>query len=793
VFLTKITGVEDANLTGNIRDSKGNPGKDAHVYLIDTNASHDGANIFGLDDSHVIMTRADTDGDYAFDNAYTGNFSLMARVGSSRYYFGNETDVNLTAGANTRDLVYDDYNDGSTVYVKVFNTTSDNKHKLVDVDEIIIYDDVNNTWNSATTNPVGIRVTDGDNYYLIVRAPGYMTHIEKITVDGYTSISVYLDESAATTRVTNITFTDWENVAFSTTETRQFDDSPAYRNNEWGIFQSGIIRYDADRIFGNGDGTLSSAEANAYETFLNTIGPDGDYTWDKFNVDSKGEDDIGYEYSNYAVTLDAGGSRVNSTSTLQFDYTYDLKAAKEIKAYKVEIKVDHENATVDLPDGYEIVDELSLASHDENDTTIVYVNGTGQGEFECARNVSPTPVIELTDDFIPDDGIYLYRAGEYIEFNASKSHDRGSPYGGIMSYEWTFEGIGTNDTPVAVWKFIEGTYNITLNVTDNAGGFNEANITLIVDSTPPDVNFSVEPDGVNQGPFVEGNTIVYLNITNLTDTNGIHDNVTWDLGDGNVTGITSADDRNITHQYHYLNLSMLTGENEYTYTINLTVRDRAGNENMVSHTVRVNNTRRPTAHFEITNDLVGGDGRYVFNADENITFNATASHGQDMEIINYTWDFGDDTPLAYEEVVNHTYVENEKYNATLTVKDEVGGTTTVNKTIYVDNLEPTVIFEIEGAWLHDGWYYIDQKNNTPNTPEDYLFNLTANGTHDNGPIGNLTGLYNFTWSFGAPDKPPSSAGLVDECLSNVATTYLFSDITRDNKNFTIENVTHYYY
>jgi len=813
IQLTRINEA-DANITGQVKDNEGNPGSDAYVYFMDTNAAHDGENLFGQTEPNTIMVEANENGNYNIDNAYVGDFDVVVRIGSSRYYYGAQTSVTLTEGANPAlDIVYDDWGNDHTIYVKVFNS---NDQKISNA-EIILYDTVNNMWNSVTSSPGGVTVPNG-TYDLIVRARGYRTHIEQIVVTDEKSIQVVLDDGQYTVTTTDITFNDWEDASYDSIIESQFDHGPFYRSNEFRLFNSGIIRYDIDRIFGNGDGTLNGIEAGAYQTFLNSIiGPDGDTTRTDFMVN-----DVEYTYEDFTVTFDAGTTDTKSNDTLDFVYSYDLTSDIEadtmyvviynmnVRALAVDessIKEYTENAIVRLPAGFEVTYEKDCGScyytieHAENDTNIVYINGTyqfgkyGNSEFHSRENDLPTPVIELSEDFMPGDETYLFKANEYIEFNASNSNDNYSPFGKIISYEWTFDDstreVEKNFTAVAVRKFSEGTYDVTLKVTDNAGGSNEKNITLIIDGTPPNVDFSAEPEMVDQGSSENEKTRVFLNITTMDDLNGIFDEFSWDLGDGTINIVTELDERNITYYYPDLNITKLTGENEneYVYTINLTIWDKAGNENTATRDVKVNNTKRPSAVIYISDDLDSNDELNVYKTGENITFDASDSEGDGTEIIAYTWDFGDGTPDSDEKVVNHSYDQNGIYDVTLTVQDEFGATTTQNITIYIDDQAPTVFFDLVDGWMSEGWYFINQKNDT-NTIEEYLLNLTANGTKDNGDVGDFLGLYEFSWDFGEPDKPFYQG----QNMSAIDTPLEFTLLNNSAKNVSFDNnVTYHYY
>jgi hypothetical protein len=73
------------------------------------------------------------------------------------------------------------------------------------------------------------------------------------------------------------------------------------------------------------------------------------------------------------------------------------------------------------------------------------------------------------------------------------------------------------------------------------------------------------------------------------------------------------------------------------------------------------------------------------HAGENATFTAIAFDPDGGSITNYTWDFGDGTePVeTITETVKHAFDEWRNYNVTLTVADDEGDKTTVNRTVPV--------------------------------------------------------------------------------------------------------------
>jgi len=134
----------------------------------------------------------------------------------------------------------------------------------------------------------------------------------------------------------------------------------------------------------------------------------------------------------------------------------------------------------------------------------------------------------------------------------------------------------------------------------------------------------------------------------------------WEFGDGNTSN-----ERNPRHQY------TKTG----AFQVNLTVRG-AGGEDTKSVTITVTNAI-PSA------DFAWQPPAPVIN--ETITFDASASRDEDGVIVNYTWNFGDNT-TAYGKVVEHSYAHNGEYKVILTVTDNDGAYDNEIKMITVNNI-----------------------------------------------------------------------------------------------------------
>ncbi|MBM4249374.1 MAG: PKD domain-containing protein [Euryarchaeota archaeon] len=79
-------------------------------------------------------------------------------------------------------------------------------------------------------------------------------------------------------------------------------------------------------------------------------------------------------------------------------------------------------------------------------------------------------------------------------------------------------------------------------------------------------------------------------------------------------------------------------------------------------------------------------------------FSSAPSYDRDLEIVNYTWRFGDGT-TAYEQDPIHYYPRRGLYNITLRVRDRDGGEATAEGMVLVLNTPPSVVSALPGPSL----------------------------------------------------------------------------------------------
>jgi len=283
---------------------------------------------------------------------------------------------------------------------------------------------------------------------------------------------------------------------------------------------------------------------------------------------------------------------------------------------------------------------------------------------------------------------------EVIYFNASGSYD---PDGSIVSYFWNF-GDGTNTTGVTAEHSytLEGTYAVTLTVTDNEGAKASTTATKTVRQKPPVAVFSESAETVYTSE------VISLNASASYDPDGYIVNYFWDFGDGtNATGMI------VDHAY----------ADNGTYAVTLIVTDDDGATDTATSTKTVLN-RPPVANF--TKSATTVLTKVI------ITFNASDSYDLDG-VISYFWNFGDGAS-ATGVVVRHAYADDGNYTVTLTVTDDDGATDTATSTVTILNRPPVALFTESAEIVLVG--------------EDILFNAWAVSYDPDGLI------VRYFWDFG---------------------------------------------
>jgi len=116
-----------------------------------------------------------------------------------------------------------------------------------------------------------------------------------------------------------------------------------------------------------------------------------------------------------------------------------------------------------------------------------------------------------------------------------------------------------------------------------------------------------------------------------------------------------------------------------THRVTLQVTDNDGARREITQTVVVEAGSPPVASFTVALHI---EHLGLVLRRREVTFDASASHDPDGEIVWYQWDFGDGN-TAEGRIVTHTYPEAGTYTVRLTVTDDDGMTDTTEQEVQV--------------------------------------------------------------------------------------------------------------
>jgi len=333
---------------------------------------------------------------------------------------------------------------------------------------------------------------------------------------------------------------------------------------------------------------------------------------------------------------------------------------------------------------------------------------------------------------------------QIIEFTDESTDSDGT----IVNWTWDFDDgtIGYEQNPNHQYTN-NGLYNVTLLVTDDDGR-NDTYWTVInVTNADPVSIFTWTP--VN--PTTQ-DTINFIDLS--SDYDGIIVSWYWDFGDGNFSSAQYP-----SHQY---------GDNG-EYNVSLTVSDNQGAVDVDVQTLIVLNIG-PVANFTIFSDNVS-----TFDL---ISFTDTSTD-IDGIIVNWTWDFDDGT-ISYDQHPTHQYADDGIYSINLTVTDNDGNKSSIQKQVMVNNREPIVNFSyspsnpttesminftdlsidsdgsiVSWYWDFDDSYYTSTQHPTHQYSNDGTYNVTLTVEDDDGfsnattlqiNVSNLAPTASFTYS-----------------------------------------------
>ena len=319
-----------------------------------------------------------------------------------------------------------------------------------------------------------------------------------------------------------------------------------------------------------------------------------------------------------------------------------------------------------------------------------------------------------------------------VAFDSSTSSDAD---GTIVNRQWNFgdSELATFTSGSHVYD-VPGTYIVTLTVADNNGAVNtDSTIITVNDNLAPAAHAVAAPS------FGKVPLIVSFNSGTSTDADGNVVAWAWDFRDGGT-----ATTENAIHTFATVG----------TYNVKLTVTDDNGDTDTTIVPVQVNPPQAPVALANVS----PGSGK----APLGVTFSSAGSVDNDGSIVSYSWNFADGSPLSTAANPSHLYTTAGTYNATLTVTDDDGMTTTATAVVHVGptNVSPVAVahgtptvgkpilhvaFSSTGSTDSDGTIVGYSWNFGDGSP----VNTTAAPSHDYPTVGTYSALLTVTDDDGA--------------------------------------------
>jgi PKD repeat protein/N-acetylneuraminic acid mutarotase len=245
-----------------------------------------------------------------------------------------------------------------------------------------------------------------------------------------------------------------------------------------------------------------------------------------------------------------------------------------------------------------------------------------------------------------------------VTFTGSNSSDDV----GVVEYFWDFMDGSTSTEADPTHSFpIQGTYEVSLTVTDAEGLTDTDTITILVTTEttnePPVAIVSANP--------LNGDAPLIVQFTGNASTDDVAiATYFWDFNDGNTSAMVDPE--------HIFNTPG-------TYEVELTVTDGDGLSDTESITITVTGSGNQAPNAIATGSPLTG------SAPLEVAFTGSAST-DDGGVVSYAWDFMDGSSSSDADPI-HTFTQEGTYNVELTVTDVEGLTDTATVTIIVGEIE----------------------------------------------------------------------------------------------------------
>ena len=261
--------------------------------------------------------------------------------------------------------------------------------------------------------------------------------------------------------------------------------------------------------------------------------------------------------------------------------------------------------------------------------------------------------------------------GDVVTFNGSASTDNAA----IDSFAWIFgDGSAPEAGEIVTHVYADnGTFEVTLTVTDTSGNTDSDTMTVTVNNVAPEVEAGPDQRDIPLGTEITLNDPITFTDEGSADTHTA--NVDWGDGSPDDDVDPAVSPFSLTHTY----------EDPGEYTVTVTVTDDDGDSGEDTLTIQINENLPPEAEAGDNQPATEGGVVAFFGGD------SSDPEGQDL---TFEWNFGDPGSGADNTetgvTATHQYSDDGVFTVTLTVTDTRGGEDTDTLTVTVANADPLV-------------------------------------------------------------------------------------------------------
>ena len=383
---------------------------------------------------------------------------------------------------------------------------------------------------------------------------------------------------------------------------------------------------------------------------------------------------------------------------------------------------------------------------------------SGPSEFALSFSMTATP------DSIPRDGSSQsvvtittrdVAGRPVVGQQITLSLGSNAPTGVTLSQSQVVTGSTGQATFIVTAPASGSTGNILITATPvGTNGGNDTPHTLQILATPqngtaPTAAFSYSPSSPDVGQTVTFNA----STTRDEGVSCTSCSFFWDFGgDGTATGLIA------THAF----------SSGGSFVVTLTATDSGGTSNTTQQTVTVTAPNIPTSV-----SISSSPATPI--ASQPATFTASATAATNHRIVSYQFIWGDGNSNSQNaNVIQHTYSQAGTYLLTLTVRDDLGQSTTINQVLTVSSGLTISAFTANPASPAAGQtttFSATATSNVASTITDYAWDFDGDGTYDaNGSSSTTTYAYPSSGTFTAKVRVTDSRGVTETKTLSITVT-----------------------